>query len=47
MSDYIDKFIRPIEIEPHHTALVVIDMQHASGSQSWRWRASLPEGERR
>ncbi|MBU2407032.1 MAG: cysteine hydrolase [Gammaproteobacteria bacterium] len=34
MSDYINQFTRPVPIAADHTALVVIDMQYASGSRS-------------
>lgn len=32
-ADYINAFTRPIEINASNTALVVVDMQHASGSR--------------
>jgi len=34
MANYIDQFTRPIAIRPQDTALVVVDMQYASGSRS-------------
>jgi nicotinamidase-related amidase len=33
MSSYINQFTNPIAIDPNDTALVVIDMQYASGSR--------------
>ncbi len=33
MANYIDQFTRPVPVRPADTALVVIDMQHASGSR--------------
>jgi nicotinamidase-related amidase len=33
MANYIDQFTRPIEIKSSETALVVVDMQYASGSR--------------
>jgi nicotinamidase-related amidase len=34
MAHYIDQFTRPIAIRPEDTALVVVDMQYASGSRT-------------
>jgi biuret amidohydrolase len=33
MANYIDQFTRPIAVRPQDTALVVVDMQYASGSR--------------
>lgn len=33
MSDYINQFTRPVRVDARDTALVVIDMQYASGSR--------------
>lgn len=33
MANYIDQFTRPFQIRPTDTALVVVDMQYASGSR--------------
>lgn len=34
MANYIDRFTRPVAVDPADTALVVVDMQYASGSRS-------------
>ncbi|MGC6472459.1 MAG: cysteine hydrolase family protein [Parvibaculales bacterium] len=34
MASYIDEFTRPIDLCPQSTALIVVDMQYASGSRT-------------
>jgi nicotinamidase-related amidase len=34
MASYIDEFTRPIDLHPQTTALIVVDMQYASGSRA-------------
>mgnify|MGYP001147350989 CR=1 FL=1 len=35
MTSYIDEFTRPINLCPSTTALIVVDMQYASGSRAY------------
>jgi len=34
MANYIDQFTHPVPVDPRQTALVVVDMQYASGSRN-------------